>query len=223
MGWFIRLLTSSVGKKITMALTGLFLISFLVVHAAVNGLIFYNDGGKTFNIGAHFMGTNPIIRTLEIVLILGFLIHIFQGLYLWKKNRDARPVQYAYSKPAPGTTWYSRSMALLGTLILLFLVVHTSNFWIPNRVNQFKYGEELPLYEMMLETFSNPFEVILYVLGCFSLFWHLLHGFWSAFQSLGLSHYKYNGFINFSGICFAIFIPLIMAMMPVSMYFGWIV
>ncbi|NUY80361.1 succinate dehydrogenase cytochrome b subunit [Flavobacterium sp. MAH-1] len=222
MKWILQLFTSSLGKKITMALTGLFLISFLIVHAAINGLIFYNDGGKTFNIGAHFMGTNPIIRTLEIVLILGFLIHIFQGLYLWKQNRDARPVRYAYSKPAPRVTWYSRSMALLGTLILLFLVVHTSNFWIPNRLSQFRTGEELPLYEMMLEKFSNPIEVTIYVLGCFSLFWHLLHGFSSAFQTLGLSHYKYDGLIWFSGVCFSILIPSFLAMMPISMYFGWI-
>lgn len=205
-----------------MALTGLFLISFLVVHCAINALIFYNDGGKTFNIGAHFMGTNPIIRTIEIVLVLGFLVHIAQGLWLWKKNRDARPVKYKVTKGAANSTWYSRSMALMGTLILLFLVVHTSNFWIPNRTNQFLHGEELPLYEMMLEKFQHPIEVIIYVLGCFALFWHLLHGFKSAFQSLGLNHKRYNGLIVFTGNAFSVVVPFILAMMPVSIYFGWI-
>jgi len=205
-----------------MALTGLFLISFLVVHTAINALIFYNDGGATFNIGAHFMGTNPIIRTIEIVLIAGLLWHIVQGLYLWKKNRDARPVKYLVNKGSANSTWYSRSMALLGTIILLFLVVHTSNFWIPNRTHQFLHGEELPLYEMMQEKFQNPIELIIYLVGCFALFWHLLHGFKSSFQSLGLNHVKYNGLIVFCGVAFSIIIPLTLAMMPISIYFRWI-
>ncbi|SMO35712.1 succinate dehydrogenase (or fumarate reductase) cytochrome b subunit, b558 family [Chryseobacterium rhizoplanae] len=103
-----------------MASSGLFLISFLIVHASVNALIFCNDKGKTFTVGAHFMATNPIIRTIEIILIFGFIIHIIQGLILWKKNKKARSVQYFYKDNTPGVTWYSKSMTLLGTLILLF-------------------------------------------------------------------------------------------------------
>lgn len=220
MKWLRSFLTSSVGKKVVMAATGLFLISFLLVHASVNALIFYNDGGKTFNVGAHFMGTNPIIRTIEIGLVAGFIIHIVQGLLLWKQNRDARPVGYAVKKNS--SPWYSRSMALLGTLLLLFLTVHTSNFWIPNRTNQFVHGEELPLYEMMLEKFSRPLELVIYSIGCFLLFWHLWHGFRSAFQSLGLNHPKYNGLIAFSGYAFSIIVPGVLVMMPISIYFGWI-
>jgi succinate dehydrogenase / fumarate reductase cytochrome b subunit len=222
MKWFANFLKSSIGKKFTMALTGLFLISFLIVHCFVNAMIFYNDGGATFTVWAHFMGTNPIIRTLEIVLIIGFVIHIIQSLILWKENRNARPVRYAYTKQPANSTWYSRSMTLLGTLILLFLVIHTSNFWIPNRTNQFMYGEELPLYQMMLEIFQSPIEVIIYLLGCFSLYWHLLHGFKSAFQSLGLNHIKYNRAIAFAGTLFSVMVPLILAMMPVAIYFRFI-
>jgi len=215
-------LRSSIGKKMLMATTGLFLISFLIVHCAVNALIFFDDGGKIFNIGAHFMGTNPVIRTIEVILVLGFLIHIIQGLALWWWNKKARPINYAVRNASKTSTWYSRSMALLGTLLLLFLIVHTSNFWIPNRTNQFLHGEELPLYEMMLEKFQNPVEVILYVFGCFLLFWHLLHGFKSAFQSLGVNHSKYNPIILFFGTAFSYLVPFVMAMMPVSIYFGWI-
>lgn len=222
MNWFNELLTSSIGKKMVMSLTGLFLISFLIVHVAVNGMIFYNDGGKTFTRWAHFMATNPIIRTIEIFLIIGFLVHIIQSLLLWKQNRDARPVRYFLRKESDSSTWYSRSMALLGTLILLFLVIHTSNFWIPNRTNQFLHGEELPLYEMLLEKFQNPIEVVIYLAGCFSLFWHLLHGFRSSFQSLGLSHIKYNSLIAFTGTIFSITVSFVLAMMPVSIYFHWI-
>ena len=221
MKWLVDLLTSSLGKKLLMALTGLFLISFLVIHCTINAMIFFNDGGETFSFWGHFMGTNPIIRTLEIGLVAGFLIHIIQGLLLWKANNAARPVKYSVSKD-PQSTWYSRSMGLLGTLLLLFLIMHTSHFWIPNRTHQFVEGEELPLYKMMFEVFSNPLVVILYVVGCVSLFWHLLHGFASAFQSLGLNHLKYNWIISFVGTAFSIIVPLIFALMPIAVYFRWI-
>ncbi|MDM1296729.1 succinate dehydrogenase cytochrome b subunit [Sphingobacterium sp. N143] len=222
MNSFYKTFTSSLGRKFTMALSGLFLISFLLVHMSVNALIFYNDGGVTFTIGAHFMATNPVIRTLEIVLIAGFVLHIVQGLLLWKKNRDARPIKYAYPLATPKIKWYSKSMTLLGTLLLLFLVIHTSNFWIPNRIHQFRYDEELPLYDLMLEKFSNPFEVLVYLFGCVSLFWHLLHGFTSAFTSLGISHRRYNGFIKWMGTSFSVIVPLVLFLMPLSIYFKWI-
>jgi len=213
---------SSIGRKILMALSGLFLISFLIVHASVNALIFYNDNGEIFTIGAHFMATNLIIRTIEVVLVIGFIIHIVQGLMLWQKNRKARPIAYAYKSNTPSVKWYSKSMTLLGTLILLFLIIHTQNFWIPNRIHQFQYSEELPLYEMILEKFQSPIEVVIYLLGCFSLGWHLLHGFKSAFRSLGIDHKKYNPMILKLSYGFAIIIPSTLAMMPVSIYLGWI-
>jgi len=222
MKWFIQLITSSIGKKLIMALTGLFLISFLIIHCTINAMIFLNDDGKTFSHWGHFMGTNPIIRTLEIGLVLGFLFHIIQGLLLMKENNAARPVKYKSSGAAANSKWYSRSMGLLGTIILLFLIMHTLHFWIPNRTNQFVEGEELPLYKMMLEVFTNPVVVIFYIIGCFSLFWHLLHGFASAFQSLGLNHLKYNGVISFVGTAFSIVVPIIFALMPIAIYFKWV-
>lgn len=222
MSWFTQALTSSIGKKLIMSLTGLFLISFLIIHATINAMIFYNDGGETFSHWGHFMGTNPIIRTLEIGLVLGFLIHIADGLWLTKLNQSARPVKYAVTNANANSTWYSRSMGLLGTLILIFLVIHTSHFWIPNRTNQFTTGEELNLYQMMLDIFQNIWVVVIYVLGCFSLAWHLLHGFQSAFKTLGLYHVKYNGAIKFVGVAFSIVVPILFALMPISIYLGWV-
>lgn len=215
-------MTSSIGKKMTMALTGLFLISFLVVHAGINALIFLNDNGETFTRGAHIMATNPVIRAIEVVLVVGILWHIVQGLLLWRSNRAARPIRYAVVHAPRQSTWYSRSMTLLGTLILLFLVVHTSNFWIPNRVHQFRYGEELPLYEMMLQKFSNPIEVAIYLVGATSLYWHLLHGFSSAFQSLGIDHSKYIGLIRWAGRTFSLAMLLAFSLMPLSIYLKWV-
>ncbi|MBK7958197.1 MAG: succinate dehydrogenase cytochrome b subunit [Bacteroidetes bacterium] len=211
---------SSLTKKYIMGLTGLFLIIFLVVHAGVNALIYLNDGGETFLVAAHFMGSNILVRTLEIGLVAGFLIHIYDGLMLWYQNKQARPQDYAYSKASANSTWYSRSMGLLGTLLLFFLIIHTADFWIPNRTNQFVTGEELNLFVKMKAEFQETFVVIVYLLGCFSLFWHLLHGFKSAFQTLGINHKKYNGFIQSFGTAFSVIIPCLFASMPLSFYFG---
>lgn len=213
------LFKSSIGKKALMGITGLFLISFLVIHAAINAMIFFNDGGVTFGHWAHFMGTNPIIRVLEIGLVAGFLIHIVDGLLLWKHNYEARPEKYAYTNANANSKWYSRSMGLLGTLLLLFLIIHTSHFWIPNRANQFATGEELNLYQMMQQEFSEWYTVVIYVAGCVSLFWHLLHGFRSAFQTLGFNHAKYNGIIETAGVVFSIVVPALFASMPIAFFF----
>jgi succinate dehydrogenase / fumarate reductase cytochrome b subunit len=221
------LLKSSIGKKILMGLTGLFLITFLIVHASINAMIWFNDGGITFNKYAHFMGTNLIIRTMEIVLFFGLILHVVDGLLLYKANRDARPVKYAFNDEAVNSPWYSRSMALLGTLILIFLIVHLGNFWVKTRftgIESFGVDAENQenLFAVMIAVFANPILVVVYVAGCFSLFWHLLHGFKSAFQTLGLNHTKYNEAILITGIAFSIIVPTVFALMPVSMYLGWV-
>jgi succinate dehydrogenase / fumarate reductase cytochrome b subunit len=225
------LFTSSLIKKYWMAATGLFLISFLVVHAGINAMIFFNDGGETFNEWGHFMGTNLIVRTMEIGLFLGLILHIVDGLMLYFQNRKARPIKYAYNKPSASSTWYSRSMALLGTLILIFLVIHLKDFWLKTRITGLSVEPSHVkidgvmhenLFAEMLLVFQNPVAVVIYLLGCFSLFWHLFHGFRSAFQSLGLNHRKYASTIELAGSVFSIVISVLFASMPVAMYLGWV-
>ena len=213
---------SSLTKKYIMGLSGLFLILFLIVHCGLNCLVFLNDGGKTFSSAAHFMGSNILMRTLEIGLVIGFLVHIFDGFMLWYQNAKARPQGYAKVDASKNSSWYSRSMGILGTLLLMFLIIHAGDFWIPNRANQFTTGVEKDLFAMMKEEFSSPIIVLLYVLSCFSLFWHLLHGFKSAFQSLGLNHSKYNGIIEKTGIAFSIIVPTLFALMPIGFYLGFV-
>ena len=127
-----------------------------------------------------------------------------------------------------GSRWYSKSMTLLGTLILIFLIIHVSHFWIPSRITggltPVQYGdmETHNLFERMVSVFQTPWIVILYVLGCISLAWHLLHGFQSAFRTLGVSNSKYVRMASAAGAIFSILVPLIFALMPISMYFGWI-
>ncbi|MBS1636763.1 MAG: succinate dehydrogenase cytochrome b subunit [Bacteroidetes bacterium] len=226
-------LKSSIGKKMVMGLTGLFLISFLAVHCFVNALIFFDQTGELFNQGAHFMGTNWIIRAMEVVLFAGLLTHIFQSLILTLENKKARPVGYAKIDGAANSRWYSRSMGLLGTLLLLFLIMHIYHFWTPSRLGgiaNIKPLEEITysgnvvyhnLYAEMINVFHNPVAVVLYVLGCISLAYHLLHGFQSAFQTIGLNHKKYTPAIKTLGAVFAILVPLIFASMPVYLYIAY--
>lgn len=213
---------SSVGKKIQMSLTGLFLILFLLVHCYVNAMIFWNDGGEKFTEAAHFMGTNVVIRITEIGLFAFLILHIVQGLRLWMQNRKRRNTRYAVAAGNATSKWYSRSMGILGTLILLFLVLHISAFWAPNRASQTMGNGELDLYGMMRDAFQNIVVVVIYIFGCISLAWHLVHGFFSAFQTLGLAMNKYKGIIKSVGVVFSIIIPLIFALMPLAFYLHWI-
>ncbi len=227
--------TSSIGKKLVMALTGLFLVSFLVIHVGINSCIFNdlaffdpNDDGRMFNKAAHFMGSSVLIRILEIGLFAGFLVHIIQAYVLYLQNVSKRKVGYKVKMGTRGSTWYSKSMTLLGTLLLLFLIMHVAHFWVPSRVTldltPVQYGDmdAHNLFERMVSVFQNPFVVILYVLGCISLAWHLLHGFEAAFRTLGLSNKKYIRLVKSLGVIFSIVVPLLFALMPISMYAGWI-
>lgn len=217
---FSFLFNSSIGRKIAMGLTGLFLISFLLVHCGVNAMIFFNDGGETFNAAAEFMGTNWLIRTMEVVLFAGLLWHIFQGLYLWNDNARKRKEKYGKSAGNENSTWYSRSMGLLGTLLLLFLIIHLKHFWVNSRFTDLITSGESDLYAEMKTVFQEPWVVAVYVLGCISLAYHLMHGFKSAFQSLGINHPAYNPIIASLGTGFSIVVSLLFAAMPLAMHFG---
>ncbi len=216
---------SSLGKKLLMGLTGLFLISFLVIHCLLNSFIFFNDGGLMFNTGAHFMGSNILIRIMEIVLFLGLILHCVQALILTMQNNKARPVKYAVNNGKANSKWYSRSMGVLGSLLLIFLVVHLMHFWVKSRITGLP-GEDANghenLYAVMQEVFQMGWVVFVYVGGVIALAYHLLHGFPSAFQTLGWNHPKYNRLIMITGTAFSIIVPLIFASMPIAMYFEWI-
>jgi succinate dehydrogenase / fumarate reductase cytochrome b subunit len=132
MNWSL-LFSSSIGKKIVMALTGIFLVVFLVVHCYVNANIFFGNAEENFNRAAHFMGSNLLVRITEIGLFAGFILHIVQGYKLELQNRGSRKTRYAVTAGNKTSKWYSRSMAILGTLILLFLIIHLAHFWVPSR------------------------------------------------------------------------------------------
>ncbi|MEY3541210.1 MAG: hypothetical protein RLZZ204_22 [Bacteroidota bacterium] len=225
MNWS-QLFNSSIGKKIVMALTGIFLVVFLVVHCYVNANVFFSNAEENFNRAAHFMGTNLLIRITEVGLFAGFILHIVQGYKLELQNRAKRQSRYAVTAGNKTSKWYSRSMAILGTLILLFLIIHLAHFWVPSRfggLSEVEYDGVVyhNLYLEMKNIFAEPIVVVVYVLGCFSLAWHLLHGVQSAAQTLGWTSKNYFPTIKKIGVVFSILIPLIFALMPIFMYFGW--
>jgi len=216
------LFSSSLGKKYTMSLTGIFLILFLIVHVGVNACVFISDNGETYNTAAHFMSHNWVLRILEIGLFAGIFLHIIQGLILWKQNQSARAIKYAVSDPAKNSKWYSRSMGLLGTLLLLFLIIHISDFFVGTKVALYSGDRPHNVYEDMKIRFSNWWVVTIYIAGVVSLYWHLRHGFQSSFQSLGINHKKYTPIIKAIGAGYSFIVCLLFILMPLAFYFKWI-
>lgn len=227
--------TSAVGRKFVMALTGLFLISFLIVHVGLNCCIFYdlpifdaNDNGHMFNMAAHFMGSSLVPRLLEIGLMLGIILHIVQGYMVEAANRSRRKQGYQVALGNRGSTWMSRSMAILGTLVFLYLVMHIAQFWVPSRIthglDEVVYnGKPVHnLYYKMFEVFQEPVVVVLYLVGVIALAFHLFHGFHSAFRSLGVHNRKYLALAKSVGYGFTVIVCVLFALMPISMYLHWV-
>jgi succinate dehydrogenase / fumarate reductase cytochrome b subunit len=224
MSWFTRTFSSTIGRKIIMSLTGLFLCSFLVIHLIGNIQLFFDDDGVAFNIYSHFMATNPVIRTIEIVLFLGFIFHIYDGYFLASKNQSARSVKYAVNRLEENSNWSSRNMGLLGTVILIFLIVHLYNFFYRARFGELEQmdiaGERYDnLYVIVATSFKTWWYVALYVISMIALAFHLIHGFQSAFLTLGLNHKKYTPAIKAVGYGFSILVCAGFAAMPLYFYF----
>lgn len=223
MNWLLTLFSSTAGKKLIMALTGLFLITFLVVHLAGNLQLLKDDGGRAFNEYAAFMTTNTIIRITSIVLYASILIHVIWSLMLTIHNRRARGSE-RYKVVDSSSPWTSRNMGLLGTIVLIFLVIHLKDFWAQMHWGgiakaTYEGKEYKDLYKIVELAFSQGWYVALYTVCMVGLSFHLWHGFGSAFQTLGLNHVKYNPLIKFVGRAFAIIIPALFALIPIWMFF----
>lgn len=201
---------TSVGKKYLMALSGFFLLFFLFQHFIINFLSVIS--ADAFNVASHFMGTNPLVQyLLQPVLIFGVIFHLAMGMRLELQNKSARPVKYAMNKPATNSSWMSRNMIFTGAMIFLFLGLHFYDFWIPEIKDKFIDGiwdNPTKYYEHLTHKFVDPIRVGIYILAFVFLSLHLLHGFQSAFQSVGFNHGKYTPIIKKLGNIYAILIPL---------------
>ena len=206
--------SSSVGRKVLMALSGFFLLFFLAQHFVIN--LFSVVSEDTFNEVSHFMGTNSLVQfVLQPVLIFGFLFHLAMGMYLESKNRAARPIKYAMDKPSENSNWMSRNMIITGIMIMLFLGLHFFDFWLPEINIKYIKGDmsglhdgEYRYWEELHHKFHDIWRVVIYCISFVFLGLHLAHGFQSAFQSAGFNHNKYTPLIKKLGILYAILIPL---------------
>lgn len=202
-------LSSSIARKVAMALSALFLIFFLIIHLTVNLTSLFSE--DLFNELSHFMGTNPLIQfALQPVLVLGVVFHFVMGFVLELKNKSARNIKYFKYNGAASASWMSRNMIYSGLAILAFIVLHFVDFWLPEM--NYKYVEFLPedptrYFAELHHKFQNPLRVGAYVIAFVLLALHLLHGFQSAFQSIGFNN-KYTGFVKKLGVVYSILIPL---------------
>ena len=202
------ILKSSIAKKSAMALSGLFLVSFLSIHFIINLTSVFSE--DLFNTLAHFMGNNPLIQfAMQPILILGVLFHFIMGFILDFKNRASRPIGYAKYNGSANASWPSRNMIISGIVVLSFLGLHFYDFWIPEIV--YKYVEAKPIateryFHELAEKFNSPIRTAIYCMSFFFLFLHLWHGFNSSFQSVGMNN-KYSKTLHKFGYAFAVIVP----------------
>jgi succinate dehydrogenase / fumarate reductase, cytochrome b subunit len=215
MNKFTAFYRSSVGKKIIMSLSGLFLCTFLIVHASVNMFLF--KGAEAYNSASHFMSSNIVIRLVEVILFIGLLAHMISGVVVWIQNRMTRPVGYHMYRLKDNTKLSSRTPMLTtsAALVGFFLVSHLITFWIPTR---FGADPMLP-YDMVADAFSQSSMAVFYMVAVAFLGFHLKHGFQSGFQTLGLTTSRYKWLIDGVAVIFWLIIPLMFASMPA--YFLW--
>ena len=203
------LFTSSIARKVTMSLSGLFLVIFLAQHLVINSASVFSP--ETFNSWSHFMGTNGLVQfIMQPILIIGVLLHFIMGFILESQNRKARPIKYGVFKGNNNSSWVSRNMILSGIVILVFLAVHMYDFFFPEIAYKYvSMGPEDPTryYAETVGKFADPIRTFGYVLAFVLLGMHLWHGFSSAFQSIGFNN-KYSralqGFTKF----YAVVVPL---------------
>lgn len=223
MNWFIRFLTSSLGQKLVMSLTGLFLVTFLIIHLVGNLQLLAGDGGEAFNIYADFMTSNPLIKSVSFLLYGSILLHAVQGLAIWITNKNAKGKTYAV-QTKDNASFASKNMAWLGIIITVFLLLHLYQFWLKMKMGwtqmvTYDGVEVKDLYSIVAEAYSSPVYVIIYVISMIVVGLHLSHGIQSGFQTLGLNHKKYTPAIQFVGNALAVVLALGFAIIPVGMYF----
>ncbi|MBN2613409.1 MAG: succinate dehydrogenase [Bacteroidales bacterium] len=220
-----NIFTSSIGKKLMMSLAGLFLLAFLLLHLAINiTLILYKDT-ETFNRAATFMGTNPVIKVMEVILFGGFLLHMVYGAVLQVGNLMARPKGYKKANYSQ-TSFFSKYMLHTALIITIFLVLHLFDFWVKNKflgsVHEITYADGETYHNLgalVLERFKIGWVVVVYVVLLLGLGFHLHHGFQSAFQTLGINHKSYTPVIKTLGVLYSVVVTTGYISIPVYIYF----
>ena len=221
-------MNASIGRKVFMSITGLFLIMFLFVHLTLNLFLTFDKSGDLFNLAAHFMATNPLIKVMEPLLALGFIIHIIWSGWITLENMRARPTTYDSGDKL--LKWYapSKNMFILGGMILIFLVLHIFNFYVKMKITGDPLLEEVTVggetmhnaYALVSNLFINyPIYNLIYILGSIFVGLHISHGFWSAFQTLGLNNSVWMKRLQFLAIAVGVILAAGFAYIPLYFLF----
>lgn len=217
MGWFSRALNSSIGKKFVMAITGICLILFLVIHL-INNLTLY-AGPEIFNtVVKNLENIKPLIRVIEAILVLIFILHIFNGVRLWFENKKARPVAYTVNGSSKNSDMFSRTMIWSGSIIFIFLVIHLRTFWVSFNLGH-PLAEGHQYYQIIVEAFQSPVYSVLYIIAMVLLGFHLNHGFQSAFQTFGWNNKKYFPLIEKIGLIYSLITAIAFGSIPIYFLF----
>jgi succinate dehydrogenase / fumarate reductase, cytochrome b subunit len=210
---------SSIGKKIIVSLTGLFLVVFLLVHLSINLLTLVGDG-YFFNIAAHFMATNVVIKVFEIILASGFLIHIIYTSYLTLKNQFTRPVKYSVVNQSEASSWSSRNMYITGGMVLTFIVIHLINYYYKIKFTDLIESKQMTEFQLVTGIFQPDhwYYVLIYLAGFILLGLHLNHSFQSGFQTLGLNNNKWIPRLKMIGSIYAIIIIVGFSIIPLYFF-----
>lgn len=219
MSWLLKFSNSSIGKKFFMALTGSFLLIFLIIHLIGNITLFF--GPDAFNGYVKALDTvKPFIRVIEVVLLAVFVLHIFNGVRLWLENKKARPSRYKISGSSENSTVFSRLMFVTGSIVFIFLVLHLGTFfWRFNVYDPAGLANDHLYFDIVVSFFKIWWYVILYVVAVLLLGFHLNHGFQSAFQTFGWNNKKYFPLVQKIGSAYAIIMALGFASMPLYFFF----
>jgi succinate dehydrogenase / fumarate reductase, cytochrome b subunit len=219
MGWFLKFLNSSIGKKFMMAVTGSFLLIFLIIHLVGNITLFFGPGA--FNAYVSTLDViKPLIRVIEVVLLGAFVLHIFNGLRLWLENKRARGITYKVNGSKENSTVFSRTMFVTGSIVFIFLVIHLGTFFWQFNVH---YPENLEHHQYFLIVkgfLQTPWYSTVYIVAVLLLGFHLNHGFQSAFQTFGWNHNRYFPLIKKLGTIYAIIMALGFASLPIYFLLG---
>ncbi len=211
-----KIFTPTVGRKVLMALTGLFLCMFLIEHLYGNLMMLYNDGGVAFNKYTEDMTHTLLIRIVEYGLFAGIIVHVVDATLITISNNKARPVKYAVNKQSENSSWFSRNMGLTGSVILFFLVVHLRTFFVAHR---FLDAPET-MYESVVIAFKDWWYCAFYIISVLFLGMHLNHGAQSAIHTLGMSNKAYAPLIKAGGMAFALLMTIGFAMFPILFFFN---
>ena len=215
MGWLLNSLNSSIGKKFLMAVTGVCLLLFLIIHFIGNMTLYV--GEEAFNGYVGILDKiKPLIRVIEVILALILVLHIFNGIRLWYQNKKAKGTGYAVNAASKSSTLFSRTMFVTGSIIFIFLCLHLQTIWY--KFN-FSGAEETNLFNILVEWFRIPWYSVLYMIAMFLLGMHLNHGFQSAFQTFGWNHNKYSPLIKAVGVIYSIIMAAGFASIPLYFLF----